>query len=95
MTDIVTLPFKGGYVKVSKGCRIKVYRMTGGSVKGYLLDYNPNGLIVFVPDDYGEFMEGILPESLQGHKVTIPLSNLGGFDFYPEVTILEIKEDEE
>ncbi|MEM3846730.1 MAG: hypothetical protein QXU98_13630 [Candidatus Parvarchaeota archaeon] len=95
MTDIVTLPFKGGYVKVSKGCRIKVYRTTGGSVKGYLLDYNPNGLIVFVPDDYGEFMEGILPESLQGHKVMIPLSNLGGFDFYPEVTILEIKEDEE
>ncbi|MEM3192856.1 MAG: hypothetical protein QXU98_07610 [Candidatus Parvarchaeota archaeon] len=95
MIDIVTLPFKGGYVKVSKSCRIKVYRMTGGSMKGYLPDYNPNGLIVFMPDDYGEFMEGILPESLQGHKVTIPLSNLGGFDFYPEVRILEIKEDEE
>ncbi|MEM3489671.1 MAG: hypothetical protein QXO75_08485 [Nitrososphaerota archaeon] len=95
MTDMVTLPFKGGYVKVRKGCRIKVYRMTGGSVKEYLLDHNPNGLIVFVPDDFGEFIEGILSESLQEHKVTIPLSNLGGFDFYPEVTILEIKEDEE
>ncbi|MEM0134842.1 MAG: hypothetical protein QXU18_06380 [Thermoplasmatales archaeon] len=95
MTGIVTLPIKGGYVKVGRGCRIKVYRMTGGSIKGYLLDYNPNGLIVFVPNDYSEFVEGTLPESLQGHKVTIPLSNLGGYDFYPEVVILEIRRDEE
>ncbi|MEM3859393.1 MAG: hypothetical protein QW478_08295 [Candidatus Micrarchaeaceae archaeon] len=81
-------------MKVRKGCRIKIYRMTGGTIKEYLLDYNSDDLIVFVPDDFSEFIEGTLPESLQGHKVTIPLSNLGGYDFYPEVTILEIKEDE-
>ncbi|MEM3830061.1 MAG: hypothetical protein QXP36_12750 [Conexivisphaerales archaeon] len=68
--------------------------MTGGPVKGYLLDYNTNCLIVFVPDDYSEFMECTLAEPLQGHKVAILLSNLGGFDFHPKVTIWKIKADE-
>ena len=92
MTETVTLPFKDGFITVSRGSRIKVYRFVRGSVKGFLLNYSESGITIFEPNDYVKFGEGYPMNQLSGNELKIPKSNLMGFDFYPEVAAVETKE---
>ena len=92
MIESVTLPFKDGFVTVSRGSRIKVYRFIRGSVKGFLLDYNGSGMTIFEPGDYSKFGEGYPMDQLSGNEIKIPKSNLMGFNFYPEVVVIETRE---
>ena len=92
MIETVTLPFKDGFVTVSRGSRIKVYRFVRGSVRGFLLDYNESGMTIFEPNDYVKFGEDYPMDQLSGSETKIPKSNLMGFAFYPEVKAIETRE---
>lgn len=90
--ETVTVPHKNGQVIVKINSRIKVYKVYGASRKGYLADYDEKGLVIFEPVHYQDFEDNLPMELVEGHYVTIPKNNLGGFAFYPEVTILETKD---
>jgi hypothetical protein len=90
--ETVTIPYKGGQVTVKINSRIKVYKVYGASRKGYLADYDEKGLVIFEAIHPLEFEDNLPMELVEGHYVTIPMNNIGGFAFYPEVTILETKD---
>ena len=92
MTETITLPFKDGFITVARGRRIKVYRFVKGSVKGFLLDYNGSGMTIFEPNDHVKFGEGYPMDQLSGNEIKITKSNLMGFNFYPEVVVIETRE---
>ena len=89
---LITLPYKDGTVTVLKGSRIKVYTQRG-SIKGFLLGYDESGITVLEPRNYLDF-DFHYSEDIKGKKRKIPLTQLGGFAFYPEVNFLETNEKE-
>lgn len=89
--EMIQLPFMGGYVKVQKGSRIKVYRQVNGSVRGFLMAFDDSkGLVVYEPDDYSLFDGGSSPETLSGKEIVVDIGNLKAFAFYPEVAVTNI-----
>ncbi|MGC8618677.1 MAG: hypothetical protein ACP5UZ_08105 [Thermoplasmata archaeon] len=97
MNEIIVLPYKegniSGKVSVEKGSRIKVYRPMGGSIKGFLLGYDASGITILEPENYKDF-DNIRSEGIKGRVRKIPLSQLRGYAFYPEVTVFETNEKE-
>ncbi|MGC8618672.1 MAG: hypothetical protein ACP5UZ_08080 [Thermoplasmata archaeon] len=97
MSELITLPYKkgniSGKVSVEKGSRIKVYRPIGGSVKGFLLGYDASGITILEPENYKNF-DDLRSEGIKGRLRKIPPSQLGGYAFYPEVTVFETIEKE-
>ena len=93
MTEQIVLPYKNGTVTVLKGSRIKVYRPIGGSIKGFLLGFDESGITVLEPRNYLDF-DSLYSEDIKDKKRKIPLTQLGGFAFYPEVNFLETNEKE-
>ncbi len=89
---LITLPYKDGTVTVLKGSRIKVYTQRG-SIKGFLLGYDESGITVLEPRNYLDF-DFHYSEDIKGKKRNIPLTQLGGFAFYPEVSFLETDKHE-
>ena len=90
--SLIALPYKNGKVTVLKGSRIKVYTQRG-SIKGFLLGYDGSGITVLEPNNYLDF-DFHYSEDIKGKKRKIPLTQLGGFAFYPEVSFLETNEKE-
>ena len=90
--SLITLPYKDGKVTVLKGSRIKVYTQRG-SIKGFLLGFDETGLTVLEPTNYLDF-DFHYSEDIKGKKRKIPLTQLGGFAFYPEVSFLQTNEKE-
>ncbi len=90
---MIVLPYKNGIVTVAYGSRIKVYRPIGGAVKGFLLGYDTSGITILEPRDYHDF-DSLYSENITGKKRKIPLTQLGGFAFYPEVSFLQTNEKE-
>ena len=91
--SLITLPYKDGKVTVLKGSRIKVYTQRG-STKGFLLGFDETGLTVLEPRNYLDF-DFHYSEDIKGKKRKIPLKQLGGFAFYPEVSFLQTNEKED
>ena len=89
---LITLPYKDGKVTVLKGSRIKVYTQRG-SIKGFLLGFDESGITVLEPTNYLDF-DFHYSEDIKGKKRKIPLKQLGGFAFYPEVSFLQTNEKE-
>ena len=89
---LITLPYKDGKVTVLKGSRIKVYTQRG-SIKGFLLGFDESGITVLEPTNYLDF-DFHFSEDIKGKKRKIPLKQLGGFAFYPEVSFLQTNEKE-
>ncbi len=87
-SQIVDIPYKNGHISVKKYSRIKIYKMACGSTKGFLVDYNKDCISILVPSDYHEFDE----KKVKGKETKIYAANIRGFNFYPEVTVLETKE---
>ena len=92
MTEQIVLPYKDGKVTVLKGSRIKVYTQRG-SIKGFLLGFDESGITVLEPTNYLDF-DFHYSEDIKGKKRKIPLKQLGGFAFYPEVSYLQTNEKE-
>ena len=92
MTEQIVLPYKDGKVTVLKGSRIKVYTQRG-SIKGFLLGFDESGITVLEPTNYLDF-DFHYSEDIKGKKRKIPLKQLGGFAFYPEVSFLQTNEKE-
>ena len=90
--SLITLPYKDGKVTVLKGSRIKVYTQRG-SIKGFLLGFDESGITVLEPTNYLDF-DFHYSEDIKGKKRKIPLKQLGGFAFYPEVSYLQTNEKE-
>ena len=90
--SLITLPYKDGKVTVLKGSRIKVYTQRG-SIKGFLLGFDESGITVLEPTNYLDF-DFHFSEDIKGKKRKIPLKQLGGFAFYPEVSFLQTNEKE-
>jgi hypothetical protein len=90
--SLITLPYKDGKVTVLKGSRIKVYTQRG-SIKGFLLGFDESGITVLEPTNYLDF-DFRYSEDIKGKKRKIPLKQLGGFAFYPEVSFLQTNEKE-
>lgn len=90
--SLITLPYKDGKVTVLKGSRIKVYTQRG-SIKGFLLGFDESGITVLEPTNYLDF-DFHYSEDIKGKKRKIPLTQLGGFAFYPEVSFLQTNEKE-
>ena len=90
---LITLPYKDGKVTVLKGSRIKVYTQRG-SIKGFLLGFDESGITVLEPTNYLDF-DFHYSEDIKGKKRKIPLKQLGGFAFYPEVSYLQTNEKED
>ncbi len=90
--SLITLPYKDGKVTVLKGSRIKVYTQRG-SIKGFLLGFDESGITVLEPRNYLDF-DFHYSEDIKGKKRKIPLKQLGGFAFYPEVSFLQTNEEE-
>ncbi|MEM3846652.1 MAG: hypothetical protein QXU98_13235 [Candidatus Parvarchaeota archaeon] len=91
MSDIITLPYKGGLLTVPRFSRIKVFR-SKGPLRGYLDSFNNKELIIIVPYNYEEFHEGSLP---RGKKIRIKREFLLGYSFYPEISLFSLKEKRE
>ena len=90
--SLITLPYKDGKVTILKGSRIKVYTQRG-SIKGFLLGFDESGITVLEPRNYLD-SDSLYSEDIKGKKRKIPLTQLGGFAFYPEVSFLETDEKE-
>ena len=87
MGKTVTISYENGTVTVPMFSRIKIYRKFGGSVRGYLIGEDDEHLILIVPKDVDDFYDG----RIVGDVKTFRKTDLNGFDFYPEVTVLETR----
>ena len=84
--SLITIAYKNGTVTVLKGSRIKAYTQRG-SIKGFMLGYGESGITVLEPRNYLD-SDSLYSEDIKGKKRKIPLTQLGGFAFYPEVSFL-------
>ena len=91
-SPLIVLPYKNGKVTVAYGSRIKVYTQRG-SIKGFLLGFDESGITVLEPTNYLDF-DFHYSEDIKGKKRKTPLTQLGGFAFYPEVSFLQTNEKE-
>ena len=100
MNELIVLSYKKGNVpgnvSVAKGSRIKVYRPIGGSIKGFLLNYDASGITILEPENYTDFdyfCWEVCREEIKGKVRKIQYSQLGGYAFYPEVVVHETDEN--
>jgi len=87
MGKTVTISYENGTVTVPMFSRIKIYRKFGGSVRGYIIGEDDEHLILIVPKDVDDFYEGVIVGEIKKFKK----SDLNGFNFYPEVIVLETR----
>ena len=87
MSKFVTISYENGTVTVPALSRIKVYHKFRGSIRGYIMSEDEEYLTLIVPREAKQFYEG----RIVGDVKTIRKNDLNGFDFYPEVTVLETR----
>jgi len=87
MSKFVTISYENGTVTVPAFSRIKVYHKFRGSIRGYIMSEDEDHLTLIVPRDVKQFYEG----RIVGNVKTFRKTDLNGFDFYPEVTVLETR----
>jgi len=87
MNESVTIPHNGGTVTVPKYSRIKIYHQSLGSIRGFIIGVDKDKLYVLVQYYSNRFYEGII----EGKEESFNKSDLKGFAFYPEVTVLETR----
>ena len=87
MNGNVTISYKDGSVTIPKFSRIKIYHKFRGSIRGFIVSEDNDKLFLIVPYDLDHFYRGIV----EGKEKSLNKRDLNGFDFYPEVTVLETK----
>ena len=87
MGKTVTISYENGTVTVPALSRIKVYHKFRGSIRGYIMSEDEEHLTLIVPREVKQFYEG----RVVGDVKTFRKTDLNGFDFYPEVTVLEMR----
>ena len=85
MSKFITISYENGTVTVPPLSRIKVYHKFRGSIRGYIMSEDDEHLTLIVPRDVKQFYKG----RIVGDVETFRKTDLNGFDFYPEVTVLE------
>jgi hypothetical protein len=87
MSKFVTISYENGTVTVLALPRIKVYHKFKGSIIEYIMSEDEDHLTLIVPSDVKQFYEGRIVWDVKTFRKT----DLNGFDFYPEVTVLETR----
>ena len=87
MSESVTLPYNDGTVTVPKYSRTKIYHQSLGSIRGFIIGVDKDKLYMLVPYYPNRFYAGII----EGKEESFNKSDLKGFAFYPEVTVLETR----
>ena len=87
MSKFVTISYENGTVTVPAFSRIKVYHKFRGSIRGYIMSEDDEYLTLIVLRDVKQFYRG----RIVGDVKTFRKADLNGFDFYPEVTVLETR----
>ena len=87
MSKFVMISYENGTVTVPALSRIKIYHKFRGSIRGYIMSEDEEGLTLIVPRDIKQFYEGRIVGDMEAFRKT----DLNGFDFYPEVTVLETR----
>ena len=86
-SSLIVLPYENGNVSVVKMSRIKVYTFRG-SIKGFLFSYDASGVSILEPRNYRDF-DSPYSKDVQGKIRKVSLSQLSGYAYYPEVSVLE------
>ena len=86
-SSLIVLPYENGNVSVVKGSRIKAYTLRE-SIKGFLFSYDASGINILEPRNYKDF-DSPYSKDVQDKIRKVSLSQLSGYAFYPEVSVLE------